>query len=378
MSDVFYIQKEPIPRLPAPSSLVGPLAWARANLFSSPANAALSLVTLVVAVWCTWKALDFLVLSAVFSGADREACLAKNGVEPGACWAFVRDRFSFFIYGFYPVAERWRVDIFFVLLAVGVVWLLWLKAPRRDLGLIYFLVVMPVASFLLLNGASFLGLKPVDTALWGGLMVTLVVSAVAIVVSLPLGVLLALGRRSQLPVIKFFSVLYIEFVRGVPLVGMLFMANVMLPLFLPGDVTVDKLLRAVVGISLFASAYMAEVVRAGLQALPKGQYEGAMAMGLGYWQMMRLIILPQALKVTIPNIVNNYVALFKDTSLLLIVGIFDFLKAIQTASIDPQWAVATASVTGYVFAALVYFAFCHGMARYARAMEARLNAAQKR
>ena len=378
MSDVFYIQKEPIPRLPAPSSLVGPLAWARAHLFSSPANTVLSLVTLVVAVWCTWKALDFLVLSAVFSGADREACLAKNGVEPGACWAFVRDRFSFFIYGFYPVAERWRVDIFFVLLAVGVVWLLWLKAPRRDLGLIYFLVVMPVASFLLLNGASFLGLKPVDTALWGGLMVTLVVSAVAIVVSLPLGVLLALGRRSQLPVIKFFSVLYIEFVRGVPLVGMLFMANVMLPLFLPGDVSVDKLLRAVVGISLFASAYMAEVVRAGLQALPKGQYEGAMAMGLGYWQMMRLIILPQALKVTIPNIVNNYVALFKDTSLLLIVGIFDFLKAIQTASIDPQWAVATASVTGYVFAALVYFAFCHGMARYARAMEARLNAAQKR
>ncbi|MCA0404624.1 MAG: amino acid ABC transporter permease [Proteobacteria bacterium] len=378
MSDVFYIQKEPIARLPAPSSLVGPLAWARANLFSSPANAVLSIVTLVVAVWCTWKALDFLVLSAVFSGADREACLAKNGVEPGACWAFVRDRFSFFIYGFYPVAERWRVDIFFVLLAVGVVWLLWLKAPRRDLGLIYFLVVMPVASFLLLNGASFLGLKPVDTALWGGLMVTLVVSAVAIVVSLPLGVLLALGRRSQLPVIKFFSVLYIEFVRGVPLVGMLFMANVMLPLFLPGDVSVDKLLRAVVGISLFASAYMAEVVRAGLQALPKGQYEGAMAMGLGYWQMMRLIILPQALKVTIPNIVNNYVALFKDTSLLLIVGIFDFLKAIQTASIDPQWAVATASVTGYVFAALVYFAFCHGMARYARAMEARLNAAQKR
>lgn len=373
MSSVAYLQKEPVERKPPPASLVGPVGWAREHLFSSPFNAALTAITLVGGLWLIWHALDFLFFSAVFSGADRTACVGKSG----ACWAFVKDRFSFFIYGFYPIAERWRVDVFFALLALGVVWMLWLKAPRRDLGLIYFLVVMPLLSFLLLKGGA-LGLKPVDTALWGGLMVTLVVAGVAIVVSLPLGVLLALGRRSQLPIVKFFSVLYIEFVRGVPLVGMLFMANVMLPLFLPGDITVDKLLRAVVGISLFASAYMAEVVRAGLQALPKGQYEGAMSLGLGYWQMMRLIVLPQALKITIPNIVNNYVALFKDTSLLLIVGIFDFLKAVQTASIDPQWAVATASVTGYVFAALVYFAFCHGMARYARAMEARLNTGHKR
>jgi general L-amino acid transport system permease protein len=374
MSDVTYVQKAPVERRPAPASLVGPVAWAREHLFSSPGNILLSALTLAVILWVVPGMVRFLITDAAFTGADREACLVKSG----ACWAFVRDRFSFFIYGFYPVGERWRVDIFFVLLALGVVWMLWLKAPRRDLGLVYFLVVMPLMSFILLNGATSLGLKPVDTALWGGLMVTLVVSAVAIVTSLPLGVLLALGRRSDLPMVKFFSVLYIEFVRGVPLVGMLFMANVMLPLFLPGDVTVDKLLRAVVGISLFASAYMAEVVRAGLQALPKGQYEGAMAMGLSYWQMMHLVVLPQALKITIPNIVNNYVALFKDTSLLLIVGIFDFLKAIQTASIDPQWAVATASVTGYVFAAIVYFAFCNGMSRYAKAMETRLNAAQKR
>jgi general L-amino acid transport system permease protein len=209
-------------------------------------------------------------------------------------------------------------------------------------------------------------------------MVTLVVAGVGIVASLPLGILLALGRRSKLPVVKFFSVLFIEFVRGVPLITVLFMANTMLPLFLPDNITVDKLLRALVGIGLFASAYMAEVVRAGLQALPKGQYEGAMAMGLGYWQMMRLIILPQALKITIPNIVNTYIGLFKDTSLLLIVGIFDFLKAIETARVDPQWAAPTTSATGYAFAAIVYFIFCYGMAVYARSMERRLSVGDKR
>jgi len=204
------------------------------------------------------------------------------------------------------------------------------------------------------------------------------VAGVGIVASLPLGILLALGRRSKLPVVKFFSVLFIEFVRGVPLITVLFMANTMLPLFMPEGMNVDKLLRALVGIGLFASAYMAEVVRAGLQALPKGQYEGAMAVGLGYWQMMRLIILPQALKVTIPNIVNTYIGLFKDTSLLLIVGIFDFLKAIETARIDPQWAAPTTSPTGYAFAAIVYFMFCYGMASYARATERRLSVADKR
>jgi general L-amino acid transport system permease protein len=222
------------------------------------------------------------------------------------------------------------------------------------------------------------GLPVVDTALWGGLLVTLALSFVGISVSLPLGILLALGRRSNMPVIKLLCVIFIEVVRGIPLITVLFMANTMLPLFLPDNVTVDKLLRALVGIGLFASAYMAEVVRAGLQALPKGQYEGAMAVGLGYWQMMRLIILPQALKVTIPNIVNTYIGLFKDTSLLLIVGIFDFLKAIETARVDPQWAAPTVSPTGYAFAAIVYFMFCYGMASYARATERRLSMADKR
>lgn len=373
-----YVRQEAAPVLPPPGSLIGPLAWVRDNLFSSPGNILLTVVAAALAYISIPGFLNFLFFDAVWSGTDREACIAKNGILPGACWAFVRDRFSFFIYGFYPVDERWRVDLFFVLGTIGVAWMLWLKAPRRDIGMIYFLIVLPVVSYYLLGGASWLGLSAVDTARWGGLMVTLVVAGVGIVASLPLGILLALGRRSRLPVVKFFSVLFIEFVRGVPLITVLFMANTMLPLFLPDNITVDKLLRALVGIGLFASAYMAEVVRAGLQALPKGQYEGAMAMGLGYWQMMRLIILPQALKVTIPNIVNTYIGLFKDTSLLLIVGIFDFLKAIETARIDPQWAAPTTSPTGYAFAAIVYFLFCYGMASYARAMERRLSVADKR
>lgn len=373
-----YIRPEAAAVLPPPASTVGIVGWLRSNLFSSPANIALTIVAALLAAWIIPGAIRFLLTDAVWTGADREACLAKNGVLPGACWAFVKDRFSFFIYGFYPIEERWRVDLFFVLGAIGVAWMLWLKAPRRDIGLVYFLVILPVVSYYLLGGARWLGLPLVDTAKWGGLMVTLVVAGVGIVASLPLGILLALGRRSKLPIVKFFSVMFIEFVRGVPLITVLFMANTMLPLFLPDNVTVDKLLRALVGIGLFASAYMAEVVRAGLQALPKGQYEGAMAVGLGYWQMMRLIILPQALKVTIPNIVNTYIGLFKDTSLLLIVGIFDFLKAIETARIDPQWAAPTVSPTGYAFAAIVYFMFCYGMASYARATERRLAVADKR
>ena len=376
-NSVAYVRATPAEVLPPPASMVGAVGWVRSNLLSSPGNIALTCVAALIAYWLIPGFFNFLITDAVWNGADREACLAKNGVLPGACWAFVKDRISFFIYGFYPFDQRWRVDIFFVLGAIGAGWMLWLNAPRRDLGLMYFLVVMPVVVFFLLRGDVF-GLSYVDTAKWGGLMVTLVVAGVGIVASLPLGILLALGRRSKLPIVKFFSVMFIEFVRGVPLITVLFMANTMLPLFMPDGWNVDKLLRALVGIGLFASAYMAEVVRAGLQALPKGQYEGAMAMGLGYWQMMRLIILPQALKVTIPNIVNTYIGLFKDTSLLLIVGIFDFLKAIETARIDPQWAAPTVSPTGYAFAAIVYFIFCYGMASYARAMERRLSVGDKR
>jgi general L-amino acid transport system permease protein len=319
------------------------------------------------------------LVDATWTGTDREDCLATQ-TRPvvGACWPFVRERFAYFIYGSYPIPERWRVDVFFAMLAVGIVWLLKINAPRRDLGAFYFFVILPIASFVLLRGLPAIGLPIVDTSLWGGVLVTIVVAAVGIVVSLPIGILLALGRRSQMPAVKLFSVIFIEFVRGVPLITVLFMASVMLPLFVPDNWSPDKLLRALVGIAMFASAYMAEVVRAGLQAIPKGQYEGAMSVGLGYWQMMRLIILPQALKVTIPNIVNTYIGLFKDTTLVFIVGIFDFLKTIEVSRIDPKWATPVTSTTGYVVAAIFYFICCYSMSRYARNMEARLATGHRR
>ena len=313
------------------------------------------------------------MIDAVWSGGDRDACLwTVQHREIGACWPFVWERLPYFIYGSYPIPQRWRVDVFFLMLTVGVAWLLWLKAPRRDLGAIYFFIVLPIVSYILLTGWSVIGLEPVDTVLWGGVLVTIVVASVGIVFSLPLGIVLALGRRSRMPVVRTLSVVFIEFVRGVPLITVLFMAGVMLPLFVPEQYSPDKLVRALVGIAIFASAYMAEVVRAGLQAIPRGQYEGAMAVGLGYGQMTRLVILPQALTVTIPNIVNTYIGLFKDTTLVFIVGIFDLLRTIEVARIDPKWATPVTSTTGYAVAAIFYVVFCYGMSRYARAMEVRL------
>ena len=368
-----FVRGTPIDAMPAPVAMTGVIGWMRASLFAGPLNTILTILTVLLIIWIVPPIIEFLFLDAVWSGADREACLpTAERPEVGACWAFVRDRFAYFIYGSYPIPERWRVDIFFIMLAIGIVWLLWLEAPRRDLGALYFFVVVPIVSYILLTGWPAIGLRNVDTSLWGGVLVTIVVSWVGIVFSLPIGILLALGRRSTMPAVKLLSVIFIEFVRGVPLITVLFMASVMLPLFVPEAWSPDKLLRALIGIAMFASAYTAEVVRAGLQAIPKGQYEGAMAVGLGYWQMMYLIILPQALKITIPNIVNTYIGLFKDTTLVVIVGIFDFLRTVEVSRIDPKWAAPTTSATGYAFAAIFYFIFCYAMSRYAKGVEARL------
>ncbi|MDI4663280.1 amino acid ABC transporter permease [Xanthobacter autotrophicus] len=222
-----------------------------------------------------------------------------------------------------------------------------------------------------------LGLPQVETRLWGGLLVTLVIAVTGITVSLPFGILLALGRRSKLPLVKALSIIFIEFWRGVPLITVLFFATYMLPLFLPGRFTIDGLLRALVGVALFASAYMAEVVRGGLQAIPKGQYEGAMALGLRPGLMMRLVVLPQALKMVIPGIVNNFIGLFKDTTLVLIVSIFDLLGSMRAAFTDPSWASPTTLFTGFGFAGIIYFVFCFGMSRYSMALEKRLDRAQR-
>ena len=374
-----YVRSTAPPFVAPPATSIGVLGWARANLFPDLGSTLLTILIVLVLVWVIPPLIDFLFIDAVWSGSDREACLATpERPEVGACWPFIADRFSYIIYGSYPIAERWRVDLFFALLAFGTGWLLWLGAPRRDIGAIYFFIVLPIASFVLLHGFEAVGLPIVDTTLWGGMMVTIVVAAVGIVASLPIGILLALGRRSHLPAVRLLSTIYIEFVRGVPLITVLFMASVMLPLFLPEAWSPDKLMRALVGVALFASAYMAEVVRAGLQSIPKGQHEAAYVLGLGYWQSLRLIVLPQALKVTIPNIVNSYISLFKDTTLVFFVGIFDFLKTIEVARADPQWSTPVTSATGYVFAAFVYFACCYAMSRYARRIEVRLAVGDRR
>jgi general L-amino acid transport system permease protein len=371
-----FLRLLPAERLPPPTSRAGLFGWLRANLFSSPLNVALTLVCVLFIVWAVPPLVRFFLIDAVWSGSDRDACLASPALpNPGACWAFVRVWSSYFVYGFYPINERWRVDVFFFALAFGIVWLLRLSAPRRGFGAIYFFIVLPLLSFLLLHGAPLLGLTVVPTSSWGGILVTVVVAAIGMVFSLPLGVLLALGRRSELPVVKWASITFIEFVRGVPLITVLFMASVMLPLFVPERLAPDKLIRALIGVALFASAYMAEVVRGGLVAVPRGQYEAARVLGLTYWRMMGLVILPQALRITLPNIVNTFIGLFKDTTLVFVVGIFDFLRTIEAARADPKWAAPNIPITGYALAALFYFVCCYGMSRYARGVETRLTRA---
>jgi general L-amino acid transport system permease protein len=276
-----FVRTTPLLPLPPPMANAGAIGWLRQNLFSSALNVALTVICALFIVWVVPPLVKFLVIDAVWDGAGRADCLVRpDHPEMGACWAFVREKINFLAYGFYPIDQRWRVDVFFALLAFGVAWMAWLDAPRRDLGVVYFFVVMPAASIALLLGFPALGLSRVPTTSWGGVLVTIVVAAVGIVASLPIGVLLALGRRSRMPALRLFSLIFIEFVRGVPLITVLFMASVMLPLFVPETWSPDKLLRALIGVSLFSAAYMAEVVRAGLAAIPKGQYEAAMAVGL--------------------------------------------------------------------------------------------------
>lgn len=352
------------PDLPPPRRAIGALGWLRENLFSTWYNGLLTLVAGYLLIRYAIPVLEWGVLDARISGTDASACDTD-----GACWTFIRQRLDFFIYGFYPDALRWRVNTVFALLALAFAPQLIERFPgRRWLGL-FGLTGLPVIALVLIPGGV-LGLAPVPTSDWGGLMLTLTLAYAGIVASLPIGTLLALGRRSSMPVIRGLSVVFIEIWRAVPLITVLFMASVMLPLFLPAGTNFDKLLRALIGIILFWSAYMAEVVRGGLQAIPKGQYEAADALGLGYWRKMGLVVLPQALKLVIPGIVNTFIALFKDTSLVLIIGLFDLLGAVQATIIDPEWRnVAT---EGYVFVAAVFWVFCFSLSRYSQDLERKL------
>lgn len=373
-----WVRHEMAQAQPAPASTVGPVAWLRKNLFATPADSVLTIVALLAVAYVLPVLLNWLIFDAVWTGENRTACLtvAQGGELPdgwsGACWAFVSANFGRFMFGNYPIDERWRVMLTGAIFVALLIPLLMPSLPYKRLNAVLFFLVFPIVAFFLLVGGYF-GLRFIETSLWGGLLVTLVISYVGIVCSLPLGIILALGRRSKMPAVKMLSVMFIEGVRGVPLVVVLFMASFLLPLFVPPGYTFDKLLRALVGVSLFAAAYMAEVVRGGLQAIPKGQYEGADSLGLGYWQKMGLIVMPQALKLVIPGIVNTFIGMFKDTSLVLIISMFDLLGIVKQSLSDANWATPQTAKTGLIFAALIFWIFCFGMSRYSQFMERRLD-----
>jgi general L-amino acid transport system permease protein len=503
MSDITtsaFVRRDLVPERPAPVKTTGFVGFVRTRLFNSPTNILITVVSVLLLWFTVVPALKFLLIDAVWRGADRNVCLAENaGHTVGACWPFIEAKFTQFIYGFYPEPERWRANLTFLLGALLLLPLLIPRLPAKGLNSGLFFFAFPIIAFFLLHGGGlggfgvswtagvvsgfndsignagralssasltsevigpllltlgkllillnsviswliwplvwlgdqiqasgrpvwidfamtaavvslllfFLGggigrgwrplivsllifagigiviaamgldrggLPIVDTRLWGGLLVTLVVSVTGIVASMPIGIALALGRRASIPLIRIFSIAFIELWRGVPLITVLFFATYMLPLFLPGNFTVDGLVRALIGIALFAGAYQAEVVRGGLQAIPRGQGEAASALGLSWWKTTALIVMPQALRHVIPGLVNSFIALFKDTSLVSIVALFDLLGQLRASFSDPVWATPTTLFTGFAFTGMIYFAFCFGMSRYSLFVENRLNA----
>ena len=503
MSDIAassFVRQELVPERIAPVKTTGFVGFVRTRLLNSPTNILLTIIGILLLWFTVVPAVKFLLIDAVWSGTDRNACLAENaGHTVGACWPYIQAKFSQFVYGFYPDPERWRVNLTFILAAVLLLPLLIPRVPAKGLNAGLFFIAFPIVAFFLLLGGglsgfgmswtagllsgfsdsigtagrgltrageataivgpllklvgmflvllssviSYLiwpftwireqiqasgnavwldfavtaavvcilvlvlnggiragwralvntlavfagtgviiaamgldhgGLPLVDTRLWGGLLVTLVVSVTGIVTSMPVGIALALGRRSTIPLIRIFSITFIEFWRGVPLITVLFFATYMLPLFMPAGFAIDGLVRVLVGIALFAGAYMAEVIRGGLQAIPRGQSEAASALGLSWAKTTGLIVMPQALRHVIPGLVNSFIALFKDTSLVSIVALFDLLGQLRASFSDPVWATPTTLFTGFAFTGIIYFVFCFGMSRYSLFVEHRLNA----
>ncbi|MCD1264691.1 ABC transporter permease subunit [Shinella sp. AETb1-6] len=366
-----------------PTSDSSAFAWIRHNLFASWKDSLLTVIALAVLVYYLPKAIDWLFVSAVWTGTDRTACLTtdQGGQLPagwsGACWAYVNDRFVQFMFGSYPRDQLWRPLLVAGLFVALLVPFLIPRVPRKGLNALLLLVALPLVAYVLLLGGYF-GLRHVETSLWGGLMVTLIISFVGIVMSLPIGILLALGRRSSMPILKMVCIGFIELIRGVPLITVLFMASVLLPLFLEPGNNIDKFLRALIGVSIFASAYMAEVIRGGLQAIPKGQYEAADALGLNYFHKMTFIVLPQAIKLVIPGIVNTFIGMFKDTSLVTIISMYDLLGIVKASFGDSGWITPVTPLTGLIFAGFVFWIFCFGMSRYSAFVERRLDKGHKR
>lgn len=491
-----FVRRDLVAERPAPVKTTGLVGLLRTRLFNSPTNILLTIVGALLLWFTIVPSVKFLIVDAVWTGADRTACIGGNA--DGACWPYIQAKLPQLIYGFYPEAERWRVNLALILAAALLLPLLIPRLPAKGLNASLFFFAFPVVAFFLLHGggisgfglswvtallelfddsivsagqvllglsktsaiapllwvvghlivlvgtaihwlifpltwlrdqlqrsgqsvwvdfaitmafvsliafvlgggmrtgwralassvATFVavaiviklmgldhgGLPIVATNLWGGLLVTLVVSVTGIVTSLPIGIALALGRRASIPLIRISSIAFIEFWRGVPLITVLFFATYMLPLFLPGNFSVDGLVRALIGIALFTGAYQAENVRGGLAAIPRGQNEAAAALGLSWWKTTSLIVLPQALRHVIPNLVNSFISLFKDTSLVSIVALFDLLGSLRASFSDPKWSTPSTLFTGFAFAGIIYFIFCFGMSRYSLFVEKRLNA----
>jgi general L-amino acid transport system permease protein len=493
-----FVRQELVPQRPAPVRMTGTIAWIRSHLFGSPTNILLTIVCALLLYVTIVPAVKFLLIDAVWTGSDRNACLAENvGREVGACWPFVQAKLQQFMYGFYPQNQLWRVNLVFLIAVVLLIPLLIPRIPGKTLNATVFFAAFPVVAYFLLYGGGIKGfgiswladlleaiaasvaeggrrlrvtgsglgwpgiaqllalfgvvvniigegllwlLTPVtwlrnvlavssqpvwyDFALtavlvlalvwgltrsvralvmslvtlvavalliavmglhrgglpivgtrdWGGMLVTLVVSVTGIVASMPVGMALALGRRSQIPLIRAFSIIFIEFWRGVPLITVLFFATYMLPLFMPQGFSIDGMVRVLVGVALFSGAYNAEVIRGGLAAIPRGQAEAASALGMSYWKTTGVVVMPQALRHVIPGLVNSFIALFKDTTLVQIVAIFDLLGQLRASFADPVWATPSTLFTGFGFAGIFYFVFCFAMSRYSLFVEGRLNA----
>jgi len=345
---------------PAPSNTKGLIVWMKENLFSSVLSSILTILSFYLLYVTIPPLLDWAILDATWSGTKEE--ISKDGAR----WIFIREKFNLFMYGFYPSELYWRPN---TVLGIFILYIILFKKIKNIKIRTFLIVSFPIIAYILISGGF--GLEHVETTKWGGLLLTVVVAFVGIVASFPLGILFALGRQSSMPIIKSISVLYIEFIRGVPLITLLFMSSVILPLFFAEGMDFDKLLRALIGLTLFQAAYIAEIVRGGLQAIPKGQYEAANAMGLNYLQAMILVILPQALKISIPNLVGSFISLFKDTSLILIIGLFDILAIITLASSDTDWLGF--ELEGYAFITFIYWTVCFSMSKYAKSIENKYN-----
>jgi general L-amino acid transport system permease protein len=360
----------PIAPRPAPVRTSGAAAWARRNLFANGLSSAATVVMIGLALWILPPLFNWAVVSAVVR-PDADACQAARGV--GACWGVITEKWRFIIFGRYPYDSQWRPEVATILL-VGLLVVSCIRAFWRPWLVVLWIAVVP--AFFWLMGGGF-GLAHVPTDSWGGLPLTIMLATFGIAFAFPLSILVALGRRSTMPAIRTLCVLYVELIRGVPLISVLFMASFLFPLFLPVGKSPDVLLRVLVGITLFAAAYLAEIVRGGLQAIPRGQVEAAATLGLSYWQTQRKIVLPQALALVVPGIMNSFIAIFKDTSLVTIVSLYELTGALGLAlNSDANWRPF--KIEGYIFIVLVYFVFCFAMSRYSLWVEKKLGASKTR